>query len=103
METLHSAVAFITFKPLYVRWANTCIYDKAFFDEHRIAVLIPCYTFKLDASRYVNEVWEDMFREALKWWEGSEYLWPKDRTRKIFGQWFEVRFVPTVIASDQED
>jgi len=102
MQTLDSAVAIIKFKPPFIRWANTCtadgnLYSKEFFADNSIAVVIPAYTFKSEARGYINTVWQDVFKYALTWWEGNEFLWPTERTRKMFGQWFEVKFVPMVL------
>jgi hypothetical protein len=104
METHNSAVAIIRFKPPFIQWANKYtpdgnMYSKEFFAEHSIAVIIPAYTFKSEAHGYINEIWKDIFREALKWWDANEYVWPRDRTRKMFGLWFDVVFAPTVIYS----
>jgi hypothetical protein len=56
----------------------------------------PICTTKIMARSYVNNDWEGIFERELSSWNNDETLWPKNRTRKIFWQWFDIEFCPIV-------
>jgi len=43
-----------------------------------------------DAQKMIGECWEKLFERALEGWITDESAWPKNRTLKMFREWFDV-------------
>jgi hypothetical protein len=71
--------------------------SREYFEDNRTAVLIPKQYGEKEARAYVNKMWDKLFEEILADWNDLEILWPQNRTKKMFHEWFSVEFQPTVI------
>ncbi len=62
------------------------------------AFLVPHGEMELtdDAERWVSQRWKMFFERYLEDWYTAESYWPKNRTQKMFKEWFEIQFLPTV-------
>ena len=47
---------------------------------------------RIEAERWVLLNWDVYFESFLEEWYMDQSLWPKKRTKKMFKEWFEVRF-----------
>jgi hypothetical protein len=45
-----------------------------------------------DAQRWVYRRWEMFFEQFLNEWYSDETLWPKQRSLKMFKEWFDIRY-----------
>ncbi len=63
-------------------------------------ILIPRYFSDTSARAYINAMWEEVFEEKLRSRCADESLWPKDRTQKMFWQWFTLKCYPSVFDSE---
>ena len=103
MQSINRSVAIIRPKRTFIKWANWCSPDgrefrsEYFLKEYSTVVLMPKYFIVREARKYINEHWEDIFKEELQYWNSNEIWWPKDRSIKMFRQWFRVEFHSKVI------
>lgn len=44
------------------------------------------------AVRWVNQNWKSFFEQFLDGWFTDESMWPQQRSRKIFNEWFDIHF-----------
>jgi hypothetical protein len=52
--------------------------------------LVPDYEDPEDAEKVLKRVYDDIFCRELQGWYTLESLWPRDRSLKVFKQWFDV-------------
>lgn len=46
----------------------------------------------VDADAWISKHWKPLFEHVLNDWYTDEKLWPKNRTVKMFREWFDVQF-----------
>ncbi len=103
MPPINRSVAIIRPKQPFVDWSNQLpdFGSKISLDTFRedcLAILIPEYGTKA-GKRYVEQMWEEIFEDQLWGWCTEESWWPKDRTKKLFRQWFEIEIHSMVVDS----
>ncbi|MFH1767385.1 MAG: hypothetical protein ABH826_04870 [Patescibacteria group bacterium] len=107
MYVINRGVAIIKPKQPFVDWANQLpdaqweVLVKDFQDDC-LAVLIPEYDNDEEAKRHINKMYVDIFNDELFGWCTNEKRWPKNRTRKMFWEWFDVEFHSVVIDPTEE-
>ena len=52
--------------------------------------LVPDYEDPEDAEKVQKKVYDDIFCNELVGWYRDEEMWPKERSLKMFKQWFDV-------------
>jgi hypothetical protein len=100
MRSLKRYAAIIKPKRPFAKWANWAYsisgdvmeYPYKHFQKNCSIVLIRKYYPEKEARAYINTILEDIFEMELKKWLVNEPLWPRDRTQKMFWQWFGVEF-----------
>lgn len=102
MYTINRAVAIIKPKQPYIDWANKLPDAKGgvSFDDFQddcLAVLIAKYDTDQRAKEHINKMWKYIFEDELMGWSTNMSWWPKKRTKKMFWQWFDVKFHSVVI------
>jgi hypothetical protein len=102
MYSINRSAAIIFPKQPYIKWANSMPGDgreftAASFKNDCTVILIPEYDTEKQARAFINKIWQDIFEEELWGWCTDETLWPKDRTQKMFSQWFSIKFHSEVI------
>jgi len=72
-------------------------------NEEGNVFLVPSYDSLLDpveihqdAVKWVEKRWRMFFEHMLNDWLTDESLWPKNRTLKMFREWFAVEYSPMV-------
>jgi hypothetical protein len=53
--------------------------------------LVPDYDNPADADKVLKKVCEEIFCRELEGWYTDGDVWPKDRSLKVFKQWFDVQ------------
>ena len=97
MQNINRSIAIIRPKRPYIEWANAHSYDDRqytpeYINERSSAILIPFYdAVTIDEAReYIDSIWDKIFTEELQNWHLDQMMWPKDRTLKMFKEWFTV-------------
>ena len=49
-----------------------------------------------DAERWVCRRWKMFFERFVGEWYTDESWWPKNRTQKMFKEWFDIQFHPMI-------
>ena len=75
-------------------------YASEAFEKDRTAFLIPEFDTQAESKKYLTEIWQDIFEYELDGWCTEEAWWPKDRTFKMFKEWFDVEVHSVVIDLD---
>ncbi len=58
--------------------------------------LVPDYEDPGDAEKVLKKVCDEIFCRELEGWYTDEETWPKDRSLKVFKQWFDVEHFDVV-------
>ncbi|MBI4842720.1 MAG: hypothetical protein HY809_00125 [Nitrospirae bacterium] len=93
---VNRAAIILRYKEPFIRWINESDPDNPSPDitmesanEERTVYLIS----DTDAETYekwIKSNYESLFEDELYAWYIDETLWPKNRTKKMFDEWFEV-------------
>lgn len=108
MNTINRAIAIIKPKQPFLDWANQ-LPDadlEATLEEFQsdcLSILIPESNNDEEARSYINNIAEDIFEEELRGWDTEEAFWPKDRSSKIFWEWFNVDIHSVVMDSCDDE
>ena len=69
------------------------------FEDLRTAphvYLLPEYEDAESEREVLEDFWPELFAAMLTCWLTDEQQWPKDRTREMFREWFDVQMYPAV-------
>lgn len=58
--------------------------------------LVPDYEDPADAKKVLKKVSEEIFCRELEGWHTDEDAWPKDRSLRVFKQWFDIEYYDAV-------
>ncbi|MDE2040965.1 MAG: hypothetical protein KGI59_01060 [Patescibacteria group bacterium] len=102
MLTINRTVAIIKPKRPYIKWANSLPdadreYTDEVFQKDQRVLLIPEHDTPKEDRAYINTIWREIFDEELLGWSLNRSWWPKERTQKMFWQWFDVEFHSMVV------
>ena len=67
------------------------------------SVLIPEFPDNESALKFVLANYESIFRNELECWDGDESLWPSERTKELFLEWFDVEIHSMVYDLTDDD
>lgn len=95
MKSVNRYVAIIKPNQPYVDWINQLPDSEEMLALEGMqtdctAILIPKFDDPEESQAFINAMAESLFEEELAGWCTDETLWPKNRTKKMFWQWFEV-------------
>jgi len=89
----------VTPKQPFVDWLNGIpdpnfkvdgeLYTVEGLKGHCTVYLIPDFDHVPDMEEFFERFKEEIFEEQLGSWYGDEAHWPKIRTAKVFGEWFD--------------
>jgi hypothetical protein len=54
--------------------------------------MIPDFDDLIDMEKWIEKRWHVFFDSMLFDWQTDEATWPKNRTYKMFRDWFEIKF-----------
>jgi hypothetical protein len=60
--------------------------------KEKTIYLIPDYESDEEGWAILEEVYDEVFQSELWGWHTDQSGWPRDRTFKMFQEWFEVEF-----------
>jgi hypothetical protein len=88
-------------KQPFLDWVQSVDYDKDLtlddIREDSTAYLVPQYELKSEQAEILEWCYELLFEVELDSWYTDPKLWPKERSLKIFLEWFEVEFHSMVV------
>lgn len=95
MKSVNRYVAIIKPRQPYVDWINQLpdTVERLAVEDLQMdctAILIPEFDRPEESQAFINAIAEGLFDEELAGWCTDETLWPKNRTKSMFWQWFEV-------------
>ncbi|HEX7025829.1 MAG TPA: hypothetical protein VF268_01165 [Gammaproteobacteria bacterium] len=85
-------------KTPYVKWTGEDLKANGLDPEKDgTAYLVPMASDLEELDEGVEYNWAWLFEHQLSLWTEDETEWPKNRSRKMFKEWFEVRIADMVI------
>lgn len=102
MGVINRSAVIIRPLPPYLAWAkhdDTTNIAERVFEDLRTAphvYLLPEYEDAESEREVVEDFWPELFAAMLNCWLTDEQQWPKDRTREMFREWFDVQMYPVV-------
>jgi len=102
MKPINRSVAIVKVKQPYLDWANglpdpVAGLDLASMNEDTHAYLLPELEMLEDQVEVLAVFYREIFENELGSWCTDETTFPKQRTLKMFEQWFEVAFHSLVL------
>ncbi len=67
-----------------------------------LVLLIPEFDSDEEARGQVSSIKKDIFEESLGAWYTDKEHWPKDRTEKLFDEWFDLEIHSDVVDTVDE-
>lgn len=107
MYTINRAIAIVKPKKPYIDWANNLPdaegnLSESAFQKDLTYLLIPEYDDEEEARAFINGIYDEIFEQELYGWCTYEKWWPKNRTQKMFWDWFTVEFHSEVFDPSEE-
>ena len=102
MSVINRSAVIIRPLPPYLAWAkqdDTTNIAERVFEDLRTAphvYLLPEYEDAESEREVLEDFWPELFAAMLNGWLTDEQQWPKDRTREMFREWFDVQMCPVV-------
>lgn len=99
MKTINRTVITVRGKEPFVEWANSFDNGGPTMDInklHSTAFLIPDKYDEFNFENFVKKNFKIIFESELDSWMTNPNVWPKNRSYKIFKEWFEVRVSDSV-------
>jgi len=99
MKTINRTVVTVSPKQPYIDWANSFEANGAQIDPsetHTTAFLLSDDYNELNYENFIEIEYAKIFDLELESWMASPKHWPKNRSYKLFKEWFEVRVADTV-------
>lgn len=100
MKTVNRTVLTVTPKKPFIDWANSFEDDDLqleLSDPYSTAYLIPDDYDEMNYDKFIRKQFATIFAIELGSWITDPDHWPKDRSCKIFREWFSVKVTDTVI------
>ena len=102
MQSINRTAVVIKPKQPFVDWLNSIPDDSSNYTiEHlskdNLTFLIPQYDDPDNTHNYIKKNYKKIFDYELWGWIVAEELWPKNRSWKIFNEWFDIEINSEVI------
>ena len=65
-------------------------------DGEKTVYLIPIYDNDIEALEVLSQCYDFIFEEELGAWHTDEARWPRNRTFKMFREWFDYSFCAVI-------
>jgi hypothetical protein len=99
MDLIHRAAVVVTRKKPFLEWLNAnnepgdnVMLTLAAVNEEPGVYLIPLFEEEKELTELMPTAIECIWQEELFAWDVDETKWPKNKSKKTFHEWFEVRF-----------
>ena len=102
MGIINQSAVIIRQLPPYLAWAkhdDTINIAERVFENLRTMLnvyLLPEYEDAESEHEVLEDFWPELFAAMLNCCLTDEQQWPKDRTREMFREWFDVQTYPVV-------
>jgi hypothetical protein len=97
---LNRSAVIVRPKKPFCDWLRAVDYDdapEATLDQMGPTLyLVPDYEDPADANKVLKKVCDEIFCRELEGWYTDVDVWPKDRSLKVFKQWFDVQHYEVV-------
>lgn len=97
---LNRSAVIVRPKKPFLDWVRVVDYDDAAeltLDQLDATLyLVPDYEDPADADKILGRVCDEIFCRELEGWYTDVDVWPKDRSLKVFKQWFDVQHYEVV-------
>jgi len=106
MHSVHRGAIIARPKLAYVKWTNANspdgrVFSREYFhDAMALVVLVPDHSLSIYGKIDVVSLWKGIFEEQLRRWNDNELCWPRERSLKIFRQWFSIENYSHVMDSE---
>jgi hypothetical protein len=108
MYLVKRSIAIIRPKKLFLNWLNGM--PDLDFELSLADIRVDCTVIMIpevheaeEGIAYIDELAPTLFEMELASWVSDEAIWPKNRTLKMFWEWFEVEIHREVIDSVKEE
>jgi hypothetical protein len=109
MEMINRSAVIVTPRRPYLEWCREddveglaeSVFESLRAEPH--IYLLPEYEDPESQHRVLDESWPRLFEAMLEGWVTDEALWPQDRTRAMFDEWFEVQMCSVVQDLDSDE
>ncbi len=110
IDQLNRSVAIVKPLPPYLEWARAddaeglaeSVFESLREGEPHI-YLLPEYAYLSERKELLDAFWPAIFERMLEGWVTDEALWPADRTRQMFDEWFEVQMTSVIEDFDVDE
>jgi hypothetical protein len=78
--------------PPFIEWASN-LDDSGLvpsFEGEQTVYLVPEFEDDMEAMEVLSEAYDLLFEEQLAGWHTDESAWPRNRTFKMFREWFVI-------------
>jgi hypothetical protein len=93
MKTINRTVITIIPQKPYIDWANSFDDEGPKREETSkvvTSILIPDDYDELNFEVFLKKFYKGIFEEELSAWMNDPNVWPKERSYKVFNEWFDV-------------
>ncbi|MBW2293696.1 MAG: hypothetical protein JRG94_15500 [Deltaproteobacteria bacterium] len=102
MESINRSAVIVKPRQPYLDWAKEddstgvaeLVFERLRSKPH--IYLLPDYFDPRSQKEVLDEFWPQVFEAMLEGWLRSETLWPSERTRAMFDEWFEIQMCSLV-------
>ena len=94
---LNRSVALLVYKQPFLAWLQSAdptpgtVWTLEELREDNDTFLIPQFDDPSDSVKWIESRWRALFDSILIDWLTDESLWPKNRTLKMFREWFDIK------------
>ena len=101
LDTINRGCLILKPRQPFIDWLNQTDSDEPIHlkeaREDVTAFLIPDFDSNEEADLFVKNNYLSFFEQILEDWITDENIWPKDRTRTKFEQWFDIQIHSMVV------
>ena len=102
MQSVNRTAVIIRPKQPFADWLNSIPGENSDNTLESISIenttfLIPEFDYPQDSMAYIKKIYSDIFEFELFGWITTEELWPKNRTWKMFQEWFSIEINSEVL------
>lgn len=100
MKTINRTALTIDPKQPYIDWANSFDDNGPIIDADKklaVSILISDKYDEYNYEKILKKNYSDIFEEELDAWMSDPNDWPKNRSYKIFKEWFDVLISQLII------
>ena len=98
---INRSIAIVTPKKPMLEWSRRVAEDPGAISADGISepglYLLPDYNSENDKQSIIELFYDQIFTNELSWQNADESLWPGQRNRSLFDDWFEISLSNTIL------